>query len=360
MSDGIESAPAESSAPDTSTASIAEATYEQLESADQATESGDLPEAAAPETQEAAPQTPGVVLSEEEQLLAEFGFKDVRKPDGREHWIPRSKVLKMIGSGLKRGQERWATERTTIDGELKTLRGQWEQYGPVLQALDQGPEAFLKAVAPHDERYSAFLSSRSAPAQTPVQELAFPEPDLDLGNGAKTYSIEGIKQLVAHATQVAKAEAKREAEAALKPVTEREKQAQEREQQTKASESLQTRTRATMAEAQSWPHFGKLPEDGTLTPFQADVLKELQADSDQAKAAGKPPSLTLERAYIRVVSKLMAEDDKTKRAKILAEVNKAAKAAPSVPRSGGEVPPPTKAATTSEIAARALARLEGA
>ena len=351
----IESAPVES-APDTSTASIAEATYNELEAADTpTTETGDVVEAAEAKPE---PPTPGVVLSREEQLLAEFGFKDVRKPDGREHWIPRSKVLKMLGSGLRRGDEKWTTERGTLDTELKTHREQWEKYAPLFQALEPGPEAFLAEAAKHDERYRAFLDARSAAVAPPPADVAFPEPDLDLGNGTKTYSIEGIKKLVTHATQGARAEAKAEAQAALKPVTEREQQLQERAKAEKAEGDLRGKVRSQMDEAQTWPHFGKLAEDGTYTEFQTAVLKELQADSEKATAAGRRPTLTLEGAYIRCASKLMAEDDATKRARLLAEVNKAAKASPSVQRSGGEVPAVTKGVSTQEIAARAYAKLE--
>lgn len=360
--------PAPDSTPDTSTAAIAEQTYEQLEAADSAaSDPGDGLERQIPATPEApaaeapaASETPGVVLSREEQLLAEFGFKEARKPDGREHWIPRSKVLKMIGSGLKRGDEKWAAEKTTLDGELTGYRTKFGEVQPVLEALDQGPEAFMAEAAKYDPRYKAFLESRQAPA-APAAEVAFPEPDYDLGNGAKTYSIAGIKQIVAHAVQVAKAEAKAEAEAALKPVTERERKAAEEAQQRTASEAIREKTRATMQEAASWPHFGPLAADGSLTPFQTEVLTLLREDSEKAKAAGRRPALTLEGAYIKVVGKRLVEDENTTRAKILKEVSTAARAQPAVPRAGAEVPAAsTGRVSTQDIAARALARLEGA
>lgn len=345
----IESAQAAESTPaDTSTASIAEQAYDQLEAAETpTTDTGDVVTDGGLEAP-AAPLTPAeaATLSEEEQLLQQFGFKQAFKPDGREHYIARSKVLKMIASGLKRGQETWGTERQTLDGELSGYREKFGALTPVLEALDQGPDAFLAFAASRDPRYQQYVAGRQA--QAPAQAFTMPEPDIDLGNGAKTYSLDGIKKLVE-----AVAEAK--TQAALKPLAEREQRAQA---ETAAQAAVQDRTRSIMADAQTWPHFGAFAADGSLNEVQADVLALLREDSAQAKAAGRRPALSMEGAYIKVMAKRLPNQEKDIRAKVLAELKTAPKA-PTVAQSGGETPTvPSGGRSTAEIAARAYDRLE--
>jgi hypothetical protein len=158
---------------------------------------------------EVAPPKPAVAikdLSIEEQLLHEFGFKDLRRPDGREHYIPRSKVLQMIGSGLKRGEARWEGERTAIEATAKTAQADLHE---LITDLRGDPKAFLSKVAQHDPRYRAFLEPQAAPVQRPTIDER-PGPDVDLGNGQRTYSPTGCGKPVG-------VEARRSSQESLKP-----------------------------------------------------------------------------------------------------------------------------------------------
>src|SRR5262245_9413978 len=116
-----------------------------------APESQSPPEAATPPV--ASPQSP----SEAELLLRESGYVSERKPDGREHWIPRSKVLAMIESGLKkraaalekqRGE--WDSERAAMASDVQRAR-QWRDM------MRGDPSALLKRMAEVDQRYQAYL-----------------------------------------------------------------------------------------------------------------------------------------------------------------------------------------------------------
>jgi hypothetical protein len=289
-------------------------------------------------------------LSVEEQLLAEFGFKDAKRPDGREHYISRSKVLQMIGSGLKRGQARWDGERTAIETERTALRGHLEQ---LRAGVSGDPKAFLSELASHDPRYKAFLEPAAAPApqQAPIAEM--PQPDLPLQDGGRTYSVEGLQKLIEWAVD---AKMMPKVDERLKPYAERVKDEEERAQTEAQREQLRATTQRQMAEAQTWPGFGALSPDGPLTPFQQDVLAELAKDREAAQAQKRRPTMTLRQAYLEVHARQLAADDTAKRAKWIEEQN-AAPRSTSVTRGGAESTRPRGPRSTEEIAREQIARL---
>jgi hypothetical protein len=289
-------------------------------------------------------------LSVEEQLLAEFGFKDAKRPDGREHYISRSKVLQMIGSGLKRGQARWDGERTAIETERTALRGHLEQ---LRAGVSGDPKAFLSELASHDPRYKAFLEPAAAPApqQAPITEM--PQPDLPLQDGGRTYSVEGLQKLIEWAVD---AKMMPKVDERLKPITERERAQQEEAERASRTSALETSTRQQMTEAQSWPGFGTLAADNSLTPFQQEVLTELANDTAKARAANRRPTMTLRQAYLEVHARQLAADDTARRAKWIEETN-AAPRSTSVTRGGAESTRPRGPRSTEEIAREQIARL---
>jgi len=345
MSEMPESTPAADAAAPTPTAEIASQAFDAFESG---TDPGD--ENPAPvETAPAEPPAPVVDTptanpedTEIEALLAEFGFKDARKPDGREHYIPRSKVLKMIGSGLKRGQEKWTTERGVLEQQAAELRSAVEQ---IASGIHGEPEALLAELATLNPAFQRFLQTGQAP-QAPPSAEARPEPDLDLGNGQRTYSPEGLEKLLQW--QVRHALDQR-----LTPI-ERQVKERERAQQEQAQyAAIQT----TIQKATEWPGFGPLAEDGSLTPFQQAVLDKLREDSQQAARERRRPSMSFRQAYLEVYAEKMTADSGRMRETVLREVAQAPKA-PALSRSAGEAPKVTGPRTTADAAARALSRLE--
>lgn len=308
---------------------------------------------ATPEKTAPSPPTPPKDLSVEEQLLAEFGFKDARRPDGREHYIPRSKVLQMIGSGLKRGQARWDGERTALETTVSGYDAdRKEMYADILGE----PRAFLAKLSQYDPRYKAFLEPQPAAAAPAPAVTDRPKPDVDLGNGQWTYSVEGVEKLTAwKAAQLL--------DERFKPFEERDKAAQARQAQDKADRELRENYADQMAQAQEWPLFGKLAADNSLTPFQREVLDELRKDSAAAEAASQRagkyvrPSMTLRGAYLEVHARQLAADDTTKRAQWMDELN-AAPRSTSVTRSMAEPTRPRGARSTEEITREVVERLE--
>ena len=124
----------------------------------------------------------------------------------------------MIGSGLKRGQEKWTTERGVVEGQVSELRGHLNEMYADIRG---DPKALLSKLAEVDARYKVFVGP--APAPTPPQAIPSdkPKPDVDLGNGQMTYSVEGVEPLAAWKAQQLLNER-------LKPWEEREKTAQAR------------------------------------------------------------------------------------------------------------------------------------
>ena len=350
----MDAAPVESSAP-TSTADAAANVidaFEQTESTDSnpdpGSDSGDeTPEIAAAPAPKAAPEPKAAPVakatSEEESLLEEFGFKDAKKPDGRDHYIPRPKVLQMIASGLKRGKEKWTTERGVLESQATEYRG----YLDELRAGVTGdPEQFLRTLASQDTRYAKFLGGQQQAPSAPAVPNDKPQPDIDLGNGQSTYSVEGVEALTAWKAQQMLNER-------LAPWEARDKEAQHQQAQRQILERSQTQ----MQTATSWPGFGSMAQDGSLSDFQTAVLGRLQQDSQQAQQRGERPSMSLREAYLEVYAEGLSTDHNAVREEVIRGLRTAPKA-PALTRQGLDAPKAPGPMSTADAAARVLARME--
>jgi hypothetical protein len=303
-----------------------------------------------------APAVPVVPRSEAEQLLHDAGYKHGKKPDGRENYIPHSKVVKILENGLREGKGQFGAQFKAVETEAKQLRAQRED---IQRDILGDPETFLSKLATVDPRYRRFLEPRApAPAQAaPANGNGDrPKPDIDLGKfapeyaGQWTYSVEGVQKL-------AQWEAAQILDARLKPLEDRDKAAQSHAETVRIVQAAHQRVQGTLQEAQGWPQFGPMAADGSLTEFQTAVLGRLQADSKTAAEQGRRPAMTLKEAYQEERIARLAEDDTAKRARILDELNAAPKGT-AVPRSGSDTPRKTPAISTSDIASKVLSRME--
>jgi hypothetical protein len=365
MADEV-SAAVESSGPE-STADVATEVYESLESAETTPEAPSAVEAPVDLNQsvDAAfdkpkpAETPAIVqppLSEEEKLLQEFGFKEHRREDGREHRIARSKVLQMIASGLKRGQDRWGTEKQTIEQERAQYRADLDEMYADLRGE---PKAFIAKLAQHDERYKAFLEGPPAAPQAPAQPVGeMPSPDVTLHDGSMTYSIDGLKKLLEWSTANVEARLMPKLDERLKPWQEREKALKQSEEREKADKVQHERVQRQMNALTKQPMFGAFPADGSLTPFQQEVLKVMQEDTAAAKAEKRPMMTPLE-AYYTVERKKLTVDRNTHREELLKEINGAAAKTPTTTHGGAEVVKKQGPADTRSIAARIIEQAGG-
>ena len=286
-------------------------------------------------------------LSAAAKFLQKLGHSEMNKRGGNTY-LPYRTVEKMLEKYADEHSTSWTSERSTLETQAKTLQGHLEQ----LRAAVAGePEAFLRELAGLDTRYARFLQAQ---AQPEVAAPKMPDPDLPLQDGSRTYSVEGIQKLIEWAVEARMAP---KVDERLKPLLEARKADEARAQQDAFDRTQRERFQQQMSEAQAWPHFGKIAEDGSLTEFQSAVLKELQADSEKANAEGRRPSLTLEGAYIKAVSKRITEDDTTRRQRLMKEIasaptSTATGAAPvDSPRAKGQV-------NTRDIVARVVAQAE--
>lgn len=321
----------------TSTSAAAEAAYEAIE---EPVVSGNTPEPAA----EPAPSEP---VGEIDSLLHAEGFTEPRRQDGRENRIPYSKVKKIIENGLKKGRTEWDTTKSQLERERDEYRTYVESFRT---ALSGDEKAFLSEVAKVDPRYARFLAEQAAPPQPQATQM--PEPDVPLPDGGRTYSVEGLQKLIEWAVD---AKMLPKVEERLQPLTAREQERQQQIAQQRLEQETRQKVGQSIAEAQSWPLFGPLAADGSLTEFQSAVLAELKADSDRAAKAGTRPTMTLRQAYLEVYAK-QQEPDKI-RERVLAELKSAPKST-SVGRATTDAPKAPGPVSIQDIAARTLDRLE--
>jgi hypothetical protein len=306
--------------------------YDSAEAAKADTPPAELPSPDAPGSDEA-------LLSEEEQILREFRYNTQFKPDGREHHIPRSKVLKMLAAGLKRGTEKWTGEKTTLEGELGNLRDFRDRFA---QALQGDERAFIAEIARHDPRYARFLEEKAAEA-TAEAVSDEPQPDIDLGNGQFTFSKGGLQKWVDWAVRQR-----------LQPIEQqRQQEEQARQQQAQqarerqAQQALRAHVMADMAKAREWPNWAE---------YADDILGKLRADSAEAKKHGHRPRMTVREAYLEVKSERLSGDANDSRARVIKDLQNAPRSTSMRP--GSEVPRTAQPRSIRDIAARTIDRLE--
>lgn len=293
-------------------------------------------------------------LSAAAKFLLKQGHK-MKKDDGRDVWLPAKTVEGML--------DRYVGEhRTTWDGERTTLSTKAQKAEELQGAIDQlragvggDPKAFLSELAEIDPRYAAFLEQKAA-AATVSEDM--PPLDYPLPDGSRTYSADAIQtKLIPWLTQVIGKQLEGTIDARFKPIAEREKAAQAQQQREAQQAQIHQTTQAQMQDAQTWPLFGKLAEDGSLTEFQQSVLDELVKDTAEAKTKGTAPKLTMEGAYIRASNKRYLEDDATKRARLLKEIADAPKSS-ALSRQTTDAPKTIGPRSTQDIVRATIAKLE--
>ena len=337
--------PADSAPVDTAT--IAQHAMETLEAADSPPSQ---PESSSPtpaQTPSGATPPTEPTPSEAELLLQEQGYVSQRKPDGRDHWIPRSKVVAMIESGLKKRAETFAKEKADFEARLKSEGEEAAQARRFRQMMEQDPRGLLARLAELDPRYKAFLEPpQAAPAaHPPAEDDPEPPPDIDLGNGRATYSLDGLRKRDAWQRR----QMEKVIEERMRPVTELRERAERRQAEARVERQLEERSAAQITRAKSWPHWSEV---------ESEVVRLLKEDSSRSEQTGQPMQLDLHSAYMQAAQPYLTGNYQKVRETVMKELN-AAPRSTSVAQTGAE---PTRAPavmSTEEVARRALARLEG-
>jgi hypothetical protein len=300
------------------------------------------------------PMTPAEI-SAAAKFLEKQGHQ-AKKQDGRDVWLPFKTVEKMLDRYAEEQRGPWTGERTTLEGQLRNYEAERQE---MYADIKGDPRAFISKLAQYDPRYKALLGEPQPAAQrAPSGEM--PAPDYDLGNGQRTYTPEGLQKLIEWAVD---ARMMPKVDERLKPWEESKKADEEARRADEEMRELRTRTDTQMQEAQTWAMFGAIAPDGKLTPFQQEVLGEMQKESEACRALGlrpdgkpvKRPTMTVRQAYLEVYARHQ-EPDKV-RARVLEEI-KGAKPAPALSRQSADSPRQTKPVTTQDIVRKVIAQAE--
>lgn len=350
-----DSAPVVSSEPvgggQTSTQTIAANVIEQAEAASTSSDSSEGYQAPGRLDTSNATETPVATqeeLSEAAQFLVEHGQKWGKRPDGKTDlsYLPLSQVAKMLDKYTDQRKATWDGERGVFERQVKDAQTTMESFR---RAVAGDPKAFLEELSGHDARYRSFLQpAQAAPAITAPSDR--PNPDIDMGDGRWAYSREANEALI-------RWEAKQMLDERLKPFEERDKAAQAERVWETQQRALATTVQTQMQAAAAWPLFGALPADGSLTPFQTEVLAELQKDTEAARATGRRPSMTLREAYFEVKERHNAPEKVRER--VVAELQQAApRPDPALGRQASDAPRTSGPTSTADVVRRVIAQAE--
>jgi hypothetical protein len=283
--------------------------------------------------------------SEEDAFATEHNLKPKDK-HGRENRLPYSAVKRIVGTAerklaqtvigrdVQKGEDPRTLITTHLGGLQETIREHTEEKDRI-NALFERPERFLEVLRTINPRYQELLgdpatgvrSRGEAAAREPVP-TDMPEPDVEFGEGERTYSVDGLRRLLAWNTDQVEQRILKE----VRPVLD----------DRQASEHMRTvilpavNQKIQYAQA-NWPGFKE---------NEAEILSVLQADSAEAERTGRPQKLALHDAYIQVREQRRMTDEKKlrltqdeMRKKILAEMKQRPSSTSSAPGPSGKDAP---------------------
>lgn len=169
-----------------------------------------------------------------------------KNSSGRPSRIPHEEVVKISDRSFRKGRDAAVAEFEPRIAEYEQERQGFAQFE---QAITTNPEGVLRYLVQTNPAFSQYLAK---PGQAPAQNTAatantepMPQPDLDLGNGSRTYSQQGLINLLEwQARQTETRVSQRFA-----PIEQRERAMQERH-------AAQQEVHDTFADAmQNWPGF---------------------------------------------------------------------------------------------------------
>jgi hypothetical protein len=243
------------------------------------------------------------------------------------------KLDDVLGSVNERGTKLtdFETRFQGIDAVETIMANEPERFMEMLGTLNPGYKEYKKAQA------------AAAIAAQQVDDDPEPEPDFDLGNGQKTYSLEGMRKLRTWERRQGVKEMEAKFADRFKPMEERIQAEKARDAETQRRNEFDAHLTKRIERARKWPQFKE---------SEADILATMDAE----KAKGN--FITFEDAYMQVVVPKLAGDRTKIRQEVLTEIN-------GQPRSSSAtstVAPPAntdKPKTTADIARELIAQMGG-
>lgn len=214
----------------------------------------------------------------------------------------------------KRHVSERGTKLSEYERELEGVR--------MFQQAMEHPEHMLALLARVNPAYQRYVQP-PAPATPPPAEINLDDYSMDLGNGNRTFSFDGLKKYIDHVVRSARSEVPPQ----LQPLL-------ARAQQEEALERRRKEVAPLVQMAQQFPGFKQ---------HEAEILKLIQEDK----------TITLPQAYERVVWAKQQADA----AKIREQVMQELKAAPPASTSTASTPAaPAKAPSVDDVIADSIAK----
>lgn len=280
-----------------------------------------------------------------EEEVDEYGLK--AKVNGKENRIPYPKTRKIIDNQLGKGyraiEKVLGIETGKITNQtLETMVGESLKDIPNMRARIQGfdelepimrddPDAFVQGLAETNPKYKKFLvvlepgfdpAKREGASTFPAEkDDPMPVPDIDLGDGRKTYSEDGWQKREEWNARKMQRQFDKTLSEKFKPLDDAHKANQTKEEYEKA---LDTRIKTTLHYAEKWEGFKENETEirAGLTEFAAIPQLEFRVMASYAKT---------------MMSKLKVDRQKM-RDEILAEMKKNTTTSTSTPETTKVVP----------------------
>jgi hypothetical protein len=249
----------------------------------------------------------GAVPKAEDDLFSKKHGVPAREPSGRENRIPYSRVKKITENALKEANDGFTKERETLsqkaaayEAQIKDYTERFERVADFERVMVNNKPEFLQWLVSNVPGYSEIFNKMLQPqAQAPAKDPSngMPQPDQDLADGSRVYSLEGLQKLLDWQEQRVSNKVTQQVQQRYAPI-ETEWQAQRR------LAELVPVIQGQIDEARKWPLFSE---------NEADITKALQSDG----------RLSLEGAYRKVVFPKIQAERETMRGQILEEIKKA-------------------------------------
>lgn len=297
-------------------------------------------EAVVPEVAPAVPVVPESSLGTPEptkpsvfkidrDLEKKYGIP-AQSPSGRENRIPYTRVQKIAQNAAKEASKakdaeylprltEFETKSKDYEAKITDYETRLDRVARFEEVMAKEPEKFLNMLSTipaysawFDQVRAAFAASQGqTPASTHVPQAtgeAMPEPDQELSDGTKVYSMEGLKTLLAWNTAQAETKISKQIGERYEPI-EKEWQAQQRVQ------AEIPRVRAQIQTARTWDRFNEL---------EGEIVKILASDTKIGLSEAYNKVLATKRLEEQQELKTKLSTDRNKiREEILAELQKA-------------------------------------
>ena len=299
---------------ETSSEDVSEGTETALEASPEGEEGVESPsiEVGSPATRQAKP--------EPDEFEKKYGVPAMG-PSGRENRLPHSRVKQMVSKAVKDTEATYTPKIQEFEAKVADYEGRLQKVAEFenlmvndstkfLQLLNQLPQ-FQELLRP------VFQPQVQQEQVYTPQDDGMPQPDYELSDGSKVYSMEGLKQLNTWNREQARREV-------LAEVDERFKRFEPLEQSFQAHQAFQElapKVHAQIQEARTWPLFNE---------NEAEVTQALQQDR----------RLSLEGAYRKVVFPKITADRTKMREDLLREIKSAPRSTAAPSRAVRSVPTP--------------------